>query len=199
MSHCVSMPPAVSASSCVFSGYFTLYNGTIPISTRSFEYSEIVIYDTVIKATSGPSMRAKLMISGRHTYPDESVVCIVAKGGPSRPYGFFLRACNILSTTLEPPLYREVLRCNRISATGVIVSTFKDESEDILFELQTVTRIDDSVWNWTMRWVFRSMISRTTSRLWQMYRLAVFARVYSCSERVRYCFRIGTTLCGRSW
>ena len=142
-----------SSSSCVISGYFTLCNGTIPVSTRSFEYSETVVYDTVIKASCGPSMRAKLLISGRHTYPDESVVCIIAKGGPSRPYGFFLRASNILSSSLELPLYRDILRCNRISATGVITSTFRDESEDVLFELLTVSHIDDRAWNWTMRYV----------------------------------------------
>ena len=145
------MAQAPPTSSCaVIFGYFTLTNGIIPISSRSFEYSEIVIYDTVIRASSGPSMRAKLVISGRHTYPDGSVVCVVAKGGPLHPYGFLMRAASILSSTSEPLMYREI-RCNRISAAGQIVSTYRDNTDEILFELQTVTHIDDREWTWIMR------------------------------------------------
>ena len=148
-----AMPPIPSASSCVFSGYFTLFNGIIPISSQSFEYSETVVYDTVIKASCGPSMRAKLLISGRHTYPDGSVVCIVAKGGPLRPHGYIMYAINILEPFSRPPLYFETVQRSRISATGIVISLTRDESEDILFELQTLTRIDDCEWSWIIRYV----------------------------------------------
>ena len=130
-------------SCCVICGSFALYNGSILLSTESSQFSSVIVYDTTIKASTGPPMLAKIYISGRTTYPNGSIICAVAKGGPVRPHGYLLEVSNIISLLSNPPLYRDIIRRSRISATGAVVSVARVRDEDVYFELEVVSPVGD--------------------------------------------------------
>lgn len=145
------MPQSSPVSSCTICGSFTLNNATIILPTQSFEFSDVVVYDTMIKASYGPPMTAKLFISGRQTYPEGSVICAVVKGGPVYPRGYLLHVSSFLSPMPNPPLYRDLLRRSRINATGTIISTSRIGDEDIYFDIEMTNQISSSPSSWTLR------------------------------------------------
>ena len=143
-----------SLFSCVICGCFTLRNGTISVSALSLEYSDVVIYDTEIRANSGPPMNAKLYISGCHTFPDGSVICAIAKGGPVHPFGFMMHVSSIISLRTNPPLYRDVLRRSRVSVIGGIVSEPTTVGNEVMyFDVETLAHFCGTTWHWIMKYV----------------------------------------------
>ena len=63
-------------------------NGTIILSNESYQFSNVIIYDTTIKASHGSPMSAKIVIAGLDTFPDGHIVFAIAKGGPMYPFGY---------------------------------------------------------------------------------------------------------------
>ena len=96
-------------------------------------------------------MSAKIVITGLDTFPDGHIVFAIAKGGPMYPFGYLLQVSSFISVATNPPLYRDFLRRCRISATGVIISEVsRMDDETVVFELETLTRLVDSTWCWTL-------------------------------------------------
>ena len=138
--------------SCVLCGCFTLQNGTISLSTQSLQFSEAIIYDTVIKADTGPPAHAKIFITGHQMFPDGSTICAIAKGGPIHPFGYVMHVASIISLDSNPPLYRDLSRRSRVNVTGKIVTPVARLcSNEMCFILETVAHINNNAWNWLMR------------------------------------------------
>ena len=138
--------------SCVICGCFELRNGSISLSTQSFQFSDVVVYDTVITANLGPPMKTKLFVTGRQLFPDGTIICAIAKGGPLHPLGYLMHASSIISIQSNAPLYRDLMQRSRINATGKIISPVTRIGRDnISFNLETMAHLNDSTWLWTMR------------------------------------------------
>ena len=109
-------------TSCAICGHFVLYNAT---PTSTYEYEEpALIYDTIIKTSSGTYGLAKLIIPVTEAtqYPDASIICVIARGGPMYPFGYLLQTTCILTLIPNTALYRDVSNHYRVSTLCKILS-----------------------------------------------------------------------------
>lgn len=145
---------------CIFCGYFRLFNGRKLQIRPSQELSSIVVYDTSVTATSGSTMRARLFIANQVKFSDGSIICAITKGGPMPPHGYLLHVYRIVPDNYTPPLYRNAPQYSRLTATGKVISNInKTSSGDLSFDLETVTDINGNLCNWVFRYASFTFVS----------------------------------------
>ena len=137
--------------------HFVLYNA-VPANTFDYDtsISPATIYDSVIKSSTGTPAHAKLIIPQSHAddFPDETMICAIARGGPMYPFGYLLHVTRILTLASNTPLYWDVFSHCRITTLCKILDySSNTECNRAHFTLQTVTNIYGSQWFWTLKYV----------------------------------------------